>query len=162
MTELDIMLAMSRHYDYFRNIIVPNISYGINMHECDMLVVSKVGYLTEIEIKISKNDLIQDKKKRHGHADRRIKTLYFAMPEKLKNCIEHVPERSGIFLVKDEVYSRYGQEVHHAECIRSPVSDNFAKKISDELRCEIYRLGCIRIWKLYQTIYNMKKYSKEV
>lgn len=65
-------------------------NYGIVelYHECDILSVSNSGYLTEFEIKISKSDLKNDLKKRHHHNSKRLKYQYFAIPEKLKECIE--------------------------------------------------------------------------
>jgi len=157
LTSLQIMLAMVDHFGYLTNIIVPNISHGIGIHECDMLIVSKAGYLTEVEIKVSKQDLIKDKMKQHGHADRRIKDFYFAIPEKLKDCAKYIPERAGIFIVKDEKCRTFDAEINKVKCIRSSVTDKHAEKIDDNLRLQIYRLGCIRIWNLYQKIQSLKE-----
>ena len=55
--EIELALCKSKYFSYLRNIIAFNVN-GISSklgiwHECDMLVLSKNGYLTEIEIKRS-------------------------------------------------------------------------------------------------------------
>ena len=61
-TTLEMETLLMNHFNYLQNIIVPNVSNGIFhkehgwLHECDLLVLSKANYATEIEIKISKAD----------------------------------------------------------------------------------------------------------
>ena len=63
-TEMEVALA---HYLNMRvNLIVPNISWGMFIHECDLLVITPAGYMWEVEIKVSKQDLSRDSKKRIG------------------------------------------------------------------------------------------------
>ena len=78
-------------YTYFESgslVIVPKISKNnywfdseamlwkeIVNHECDMLIVTKNRYLTEVEIKISLSDLKADFKKKHQHKDKNIKNF---------------------------------------------------------------------------------------
>lgn len=55
--EIEVALAKSSYFNFVKNIIAFNVN-GISSklaiwHECDMLVLSKSGYLTEIEIKRS-------------------------------------------------------------------------------------------------------------
>lgn len=84
--EIEIALAKSDHFNYVKNIIAFNVN-GIGEslyigHECDMLVLSKSGYLTEIEIKRSWEDFIADFKKKHSHEGNGIiKYFYYCIPE---------------------------------------------------------------------------------
>ena len=59
--EIECALAESRKFDYIRNLVVFNVKGQSEIlplhHECDMLVCSKAGYLTEVEIKRSWSDL---------------------------------------------------------------------------------------------------------
>ena len=69
--EIEVALAKLPEFDYRKNIVVFNVQ-GISRlmpiyHECDMLVCSKSGYLTEIEIKRSWSDFLADFKKKHNH-----------------------------------------------------------------------------------------------
>jgi len=147
-TTPEMECALSTYFNYRINLIVPNISCGMSLHECDLLVVSKAGYLTEVEIKITRADLRADAKKWHGHRSDVIKRLIFALPDYLENCIEFVPERAGIILVRQpnvpELYP------YHPRCseLRPARRNKAAGKISDADRYKIARLGALRIWNL--------------
>jgi len=69
-TTIEIEERVAQYFGPRECIIVPNISWGINIHECDLLIIRKSGYGIEVEIKISKSDLIADAKKGHHHHDR--------------------------------------------------------------------------------------------
>ncbi len=145
--EMECILA--NYLDYRTNLIVPNVHWGMNMHECDLLVLSQAGYVTEVEIKISKADLKADAKKVHGHRCSRIKKLFFAIPTYLEDCIEHIPERAGIITVRpkdDNVWTR-------CRTIREPEINKAAPKMSDRDRYKIARLGALRIWGLKRKIF---------
>lgn len=146
--------ALSSWFDYRINLIVPNVYWGMNMHECDLLIVSKAGYVTECEIKISRADLRADRKKWHGHeggiAKRVIKYLYFAVPEHLEAAaLQFVPERAGIILVspKDNVPGEYPYSPR-CKRIRQPIVNKHAQKMPDRERYKVARLGALRIWDL--------------
>lgn len=103
-TTAELEVALARHFDTRRNIIVPNVSYGLDFnHEIDLLVVSGSGYATEVEIKVSRQDLKRDLQKRVGHGGARIKAVYFAMPSSLATAgLEFVPKWAGILVVTSE------------------------------------------------------------
>lgn len=67
-----------------QNKFIKNISWGLLKHECDIIIVSKSKYLTEIEIKRSFSDFLADFKKSHHHDnDCRIKNFYYCLPESI-------------------------------------------------------------------------------
>lgn len=142
----EIELAIAKYYEWKNLLAIPNISYGLNLHECDLLVLSKSGYATEIEIKISKSDLKADSHKFHQHKSNRIKYLYFAIPEKLENCISLIPERAGVIIVSPEEQVRM---------IREAKVNNNIKKFTEEEISKFYRLGCLRMWKLRRNIKHL-------
>ena len=153
-TTPEMECAIACFLDYRLNLIVPNVYWGLSgLHECDLLVVSKAGYLTEIEIKITRADLRADKKKWHGHNSDRIKRLFFALPDYLESCIDMVPERAGIILVRPKS-NVAGQYPYHPRCreIRPAQRNKAAQKISDADRYKIARLGALRIWRLKDVI----------
>jgi hypothetical protein len=89
-TLYEIEVALSKHdnFNFIRNIIAFNVnglSEALNIfHECDMLVLSKAGYLTEIEIKRSWSDFLADFKKAHSHGGNGIiKYFYYCIPKSL-------------------------------------------------------------------------------
>ena len=132
----------------------PMIWKNIVNHECDMLIVTKNRYLTEVEIKISLSDLKADFKKEHQHKDENIKNFYYAFPEEIKEkAIELIPEKAGI-LIALKKHLNDGYEYREIKCYRKPKINKLAKPINDIVLSRIYRLGYLRYWN-YRT-------SKEV
>ena len=154
MKTLDMELAVADYFNPRRNIIVPNVSWGFRgMHECDLFILSKSGYATEVEIKVSKSDLVKDKLKPHGHKSKYIKTLYFALPEKLAHLSEHMPERAGILSVSD---NKNWRGFHRVTVVRPPKVTKTPYKFSMVERLDILRLSSLRVWSL------KKKLNKKV
>ena len=147
-------------YTYFESgslVIVPKISKNnywfdnetmlwkeIVNHECDMLIVTKNRYLTEVEIKISLSDLKADFKKKHQHKDENIKNFYYAFPEEMKEkALELIPKECGILIA---VEKKCGISHRTIECYRKPKINKEAKPINDIVLSRIYRLGYLRYW----------------
>ena len=113
-------------------------------HECDMLIVSKNRYLTEVEIKISLSDLKADFKKKHQHKDENIKNFYYAFPAEMKEkALELIPKDCGILIA---VKKECGIPYRKIECYRKPKINKEAKPINDIVLSKIYRLGYLRYW----------------
>jgi hypothetical protein len=148
---LDIEIAIANHFDVRRNLIIPNVSWGMHLHECDLLIMTQSRYLYEVEIKISKADLKKDLNKRHGHNSDKIKRLYFAIPEKLKDCIDLIPERAGIILVPE--YENYCR----CKVVREAQNNPKANPLTNEEVLNLSRLGVIRIFSLKKKIKNLKR-----
>jgi len=148
---IDIELAITKYFNSRQNIIVPNVSWGFNIHECDLLLMTPARYLYEIEIKTSKQDLIKDKEKKHGHYSPIIKKLYFAIPEKLKDCIGHIPDRAGVIIVRKAPTYNYCREIRKAQINKQALA------LTDNEAFQIARLGALRIWALKKKIKNILK-----
>ena len=71
-TLYEMECAVARYMDFRTNLVVPNVSWGFEVHECDLLIVTKTGYAYEVEIKRSKADLKKDIEKKHGHNSRGV------------------------------------------------------------------------------------------
>jgi len=153
LTTIEIEVRVATFFGYRECIVVPNISWGINLHECDLLVVRKSGYGIEIEIKVSKSDLKADAKKGHQHFDRldRLSELYFAIPDYMKDCVEYIPERAGILILHR---SEWGVEI---QTLRKAVINKNRRKFTDQEMLKIAHLGTMRIWNLKRQIINRKK-----
>jgi hypothetical protein len=150
-----IEYAVANYFSWRVNLIVPRVSWGLWIHECDLLIVTKSGYCYEVEIKTSRSDLIADLNKKHGHKSNRIRRLYFAIPEKLRKDIEFIPERAGILIVN--TLGRCKKE-------REAQIEPSTRKLTDEERYQVARLGTMRIWSLIKTIednYKMINYWRE-
>lgn len=144
-------VALANHINPRANLIVPNVHWGLFIHECDILVITKAGYAWEVEIKVTKADLLNDKKKKHGHKDHRIKNLYFAIPHYLKEHIDHIPERAGIIIVNER---------KRCKVVRKPKSNKNPYKFSEKERYQVARLGAMRMWTLKRNIIRLSAAAK--
>jgi len=149
----DIEIAVAKHFRPRVNLAVPNVSWGLGLHECDMLVLTASGYAYEVEIKASKADLIKDAEKSHGHRHSKIKRLYFAIPEHLKDHIEHIPARAGILLV----YWPLGGFEHFRVKVLREAEDTGSYKFKDCERETFFRLGALRILGLKERLRSTQK-----
>jgi len=157
MRALDIEVEVAKHFNPRINLIIPNIWWGLGFtHELDMLIVTPARCAYEVEIKVSKQDLLVDKQKKHCHEDRRIRELYFAVPEKLKDiALQEIPERAGLFIVNlnsDKWYKRF-------DIVKRPKLNKHADKITDVEMIKLYHLASMRIWTLKTKL--AKVYGKE-
>ena len=143
-------LALAQHFNYERNLIVPNISWGINMnHEADLLVVTPSGYATEIEIKITASDLRADKKKWHKHKSEKLKHLYFAIPSHLMKHYGHIPQHAGILVLKEN------GDIKEA---RKPATLGKYKFLDHEI-WQMARACNLRMWNLKGLKYKLNKHQ---
>ena len=146
-TVLDIEIALMIHFSPRRNIVVPNVWWGMNFnHECDLFVCSPAGVGTEVEIKTNKYDLINDKKKAHGHNSHKIRRLYFAIPTDLMPYVDHIPENAGVI----EVY-RMENGGHILKFYRE-AKQNGKYKFDETERFKLAHLGAMRILDLKKSI----------
>ena len=151
---VEMEVALMRYFNFRHNLIVPNVSWGINianmpdLHECDLLLLSKSGYATEVEIKVSKADLIKDFDKKHCHFHPAIKHLYYAVTEPLKElALKCVPEYAGIITVRANDESYY-QPWYDVVVVRKAKAARRPYKWNERERLQLLRLGCLRIYGL--------------
>jgi hypothetical protein len=159
-TAAEIEVLVANMWGYRQNIVVPNVHWGAGLHECDMLILSKCGWASEIEIKVSKADLKKDSTKGHGHNSSKIKYLYFALPDFLCES-EYIPQRAGIIAITP-VYKGFG---FYAKLIRHSEPNKAARKWDDKERANLMRLGCMRIWSLKSALIgrlnDLKQYREQ-
>lgn len=160
MTTLDMEIAVMMHVGIRANLCVPNVSWGIHgLHECDVLALTKSGYATEYEIKVSKSDLKADMKKSHGHDHPYIVALFYVVPMKLKVfALSIIPETSGLIVVeKLKSYNfPWREQRYSAIQERSAVRRKNAIKWSDGDRYDLARLGTLRILGLKTKIAELR------
>lgn len=145
MKSVQLEIALAHYFGFRQNLVVPNISWGLGIHECDLMVVRKSGYAVEIEIKVSVQDLKADLKKRHQHKSNKIRELYFAMPSSMITAIEYVPEHAGIILVEENSKVKFH---------RDPKINTTARKLTEAEIAKVAHLGCMRIWTLKSNLFN--------
>lgn len=155
---IDMEIGISKLFDYTRNIIVPNLSWGFSIHECDLFILRESGYAFEVEIKRSKSDLMKDFKKKHNHVDRknRICELYYAIPiDLLDSCKTIIPENAGI-IVCENVYNTKGKKKQLATIVRRAKRIKGARKLTSDEQFKIARLAAMRVWGLKDKLTKLK------
>ena len=158
-TALEMELAVVNNIlNKRKQVIVPNVWWGMHCigleHECDLLVMSGSGYLTEIEIKVSLSDLKRDKQKRHSHYNAVIKQLYFAIPRYLSDNIDLIPEQAGVFIVNRSYRDRTQDWIWSVTRERSAPARKTARPLKPEEQYKLARLGALRIWDLKKKYYK--------
>ena len=148
-TAKEIEIAIAEYFGIRQNLSVPNVSWGIGIYECDVLVLTKTGYAYEVEIKISRSDLLRDSRKRHQHWDwqNRIRKFWFAIPEKLVSESTSIPNRAGVLAV-----NRFGQ----VREIRPASINASARKLEPDEQYKLARLGVLRMWALKKKVLALK------
>jgi hypothetical protein len=163
MTTLEMEVTLIKASKPRQNLVVPNVSWGLatkeshGLHECDILVLSKSGWATEIEIKISKSDLLNDFKKGHNHKHNLIRKLYYAVPEELRViALDKIPDTAGLMTVEyiDAINYKWfdtGGRVEipykyrRVKTIREAQINKDARKWNGDERYQLARLGTMRI-----------------
>jgi hypothetical protein len=146
----EIELSLAKYLNFKQKLIVPNLWWGLGLaYEMDLAVITPAGYLWEIEIKISKADMLADKKKRHQHNSELVKQLYFAFPTELLATTDVeslVPEHAGILAINGS---------HTIQYRKAQISK--ARKLSVKEIEKLYRLAAMRIWSLKRALLKERK-----
>lgn len=150
MTAKQVMTAVTRRGAPLcrrRFAVVPNVSWGWGLdYEADLIAVSPAGRAIEVEIKISRHDLIQDCKKAKWEKglDPRIRMFYYAVPEGLVDvAVETVKPFCGIMSVPEKDSGYYRAKIVR----RASVIEN-ARPVSPEELNKLLHLGVMRYWDL--------------
>ncbi len=103
--DITVLLRERGWWDKRTSTMIPNLSWGLLNHEADFCVINKSGYLTEVEIKRSFEDLKKDFKKDVFHDDDRVYEFYYCLPLSIKEKAEKLFEEK-----KDQIIAFYGCE----------------------------------------------------
>lgn len=140
--QIQLAIYNSKIWNTRTDIFIPNVSFGLLEYEADLIIMSNTGYLTEIEIKRSIEDLKADFKKKHTHNDEKIYRFFYCIPESIKiNAIELFKEKNinPAILIYDEtgIITRCGG-----------FSEKGGRKLFIEEQLKLAKLGCFRFWNL--------------
>ena len=176
MKTIDLEIGMMGKLDYVTNLIVPNVTElsCLLRFEADLLMLTKSGYATGIELKVSKADLRKDLKKKHinrlGTFHRpeysgvsswkefyfgKFKHFYYAVPEELEEAaLEQIPDFCGLYVAKEREGGGYPSiiKVRNADVL-------YKYKWNDAEKFDVARLGAMRILGLKASV---SRYRKEL
>ena len=151
----DIEIAVTKFLDPRKNLIIPNVSWGFfRWHEADIVVVRPSMWMAEIEIKVSRQDIKKDLEKKHRHKEKRIRELWFAVPEDLSDD-PNIPEHAGIIAVSEHKGRRFCKRK------RLPEIDRNAIKITKEEQDTLLRLSYFRIISLKEKLHECRARLRE-
>lgn len=137
--------------------------------ESDLLVVSKSGYVTEVEVKISREDWMADRHKakwrpctpkwakgediHHTKGWKYIKRFFYAVPSDVleKGVPEFVDSTTGIIEVKTFDRS-WGQK--RLPLIARPAVNRKAEKLTPQLMTRLYQSMYHRAWDARKRVYS--------
>lgn len=135
-------------FDYRTHICVPNLSHSFVAWEMDLAVLTPAGYLTEVEIKVSKSDLCRDFQKKkwnrpHWAAEhaKLVRAFYYAVPVALAEEALKMPERFGVIEV-----GGWGPAGQRCKVRRKAETNRAAKPFSEADQLKLMRLAYIRYW----------------
>jgi hypothetical protein len=144
--EVEFAIASSELFDLRRNLVIPNVSWGFLTHEADLLVMTKHGYLTEIEIKRSFADFKADFKKKVQHRDCKVSKLYYAVPKGIVNKCKPLLEDVKCGLIY------YTEDKEVVPVWDSPFTTPIRYKLALEEKLKLAELGCMRVWRLKEKL----------
>jgi hypothetical protein len=151
---IEMEIALSNFFDCKKSLIVPNISWGFNIHECDLFIIRSSGYAIEVEIKRSVADTKNDLNKKHDHSDNRIREFYFAIPIELyDSCKDFIPSHAGIITIGKTEYGK----IYKANIERNATINKNSRRLTLEEQLKVARLGTLRIWNLKKKIVILNK-----
>lgn len=147
MCEKDMARALARWIGVRRNLVVPNVSWGLVMFgEMDLIAVSNANYVTEYEIKTSIPDLKREwvKKRWTKPPCRRefegiIKRYFVCVPVELI-------EKAKPLIPRDVGAGLLGIESNGIVRQVTAARGNNARKITTTEKYQIARLGVLRYW----------------
>lgn len=166
-TTLEMECAIAKWFNPRINLVVPNISWGFFIHECDLIVLTKSGYLYEVEIKTRMSDLVKDSKKYHRHTSLKIRHLYFALPKYIftGRALDIIPKDAGILTVDnpDTVTVERKPELWYRDLGDWDGNHGGRNeyKVSAEEKYQIARLGALRIWNLKEKLLKAKENERK-
>ena len=169
-------IALMQHFGIRKNLIVPNVTdmSGLVSFETDILVLTKSGYATAIEIKVSKADLKNDLKKSHikhlgtswrsyqsktakQYYYQSLKHFFYAVPEHLAEYAkEQIPDFCGLLIAKQHgkldgvPYISFINNLGHGADVL------FKTKWTPEMHYDLARLGAMRIQGLKIKVRNLQ------
>jgi hypothetical protein len=169
-TTMEMEVELIKYFKPLVNLVGLRVSpmSGLTYFEADLLSVTKSGYATCVEIKISKSDLKNDSKKAQINESisdinggskfwfKNFKYFYYAVPEHLVDfAIKKIPEFAGLLKVY-QTHSGDNRTWTHVSEVRKPQHLN-STKWTDGMMFKLARLSTIKVLNLQQKIIKLTK-----
>jgi len=167
---IEMEVELIKYFKPLVNLVGLRVSHmsGLTFFEADLISVTKSGYATCVEIKVSKADLKNDLKKSqiiqsksgvNGGTKfwfKNFKYFYYAVPEELiELALETIPHFAGLLVVAR--YERIkGESWIGLREVRQPLFLNNTKW-TDKMQYQLARLSTIKVLNLQEKIIKLTK-----
>lgn len=146
-----MLFALARYWNWWEVQMITE--FEIDGGRADLVLVSKAGYATEIEIKVSRGDWRNDRDKlkwmAHGWTRPHVSRFFYAVPGQL---VQHVPSwvpaDAGILAVHAGLGARGADQVREYRAARRYT----ARRLSDAQLAQIERAFYYRFWRQHMEI----------
>lgn len=135
-----MLYALAGHFDWWQNRMMTE--FDVDGGRADLVFVSRSGYLTEIEVKVSRADWNVDQKKRKFARPRpHVARFFYAVPDMLAADLPPwLPPEAGVIVVHGGEYSDQCSELRPAKRVR-------AQKISESMSRTLVENCYYRFWR---------------
>lgn len=139
-----MLFALARHFQWFQQKMITEFEIG-GLRE-DLVIVSRAGYATVVEIKVSRADWLKDRNKNRWPLPKQVSRLFYAVPASVyeKGIPPHVPLAAGILVVRDGgTWQGYDSVVEERAAARVK-----ADKLPEKRLRQIEEAFYYRFWRL--------------
>lgn len=158
--ELELLVA--EFFGIRKNLIIPNLSWGIKLnYEADLTIVTRAKCCYEVELKVSKSDLIaESKKKINAHKGSIYKRFYYAMPDYIYDEKLITNADAGVLLAKwipEWKHYTFTRKAHwKINEIKKPKNKK-TDKLTDEQYLKLLELQAMRVWSMKRKFVKLSK-----
>ncbi len=164
--EIEVGLSKLEEFNFVKNLVVFNVNGSSSIlfldHECDVLVLSKSGYLTEIEIKRSWEDFKADFKKKYFHNSCGvIKRFYYCVSELFADKVVEYLKDNNVDCYGVIVYNEKGDIGFEYRMLHQSSDRISVHKLYIEQQLYLAKLGSMRAIGLKEKILELGKSNRE-
>lgn len=142
-----ILFALARHFNWWQNKMISE--FAVDGCREDLVVVSRAGYATVIEIKVTRADWQADRNKGRWPSER-IARFFYAVPHDLfkAGIPNHVPDFCGILTVRQQRPARSFDDVREVRAAKRL----HAKKLEPRQMAAINESFYYRFWRQHMEL----------
>lgn len=142
-----MLFALARYFDWWQNKLITE--FEIDGLREDLVIVSRAGYATVVEIKVTRADWQADRHKSRWPSER-IARFFYAVPLELyqQGIPEHVPPHCGVLTIRRGGNWRHFDTVAEVRAARRLQ----ALKLKDQQIAAIERAFYYRFWRQHMEL----------
>lgn len=150
-----MLFALARHFSWWEQRLVTE--FEIDGLREDLVIVSRAGYVTVVEIKVSRADWLKDKHKSRWPS-KHIARFFYAVPAPVfkQGVPDHVPAHCGLLVVRDggswQGYDTVSEE--------RPAFRLKAEKLPDARLRQLHETFYFRFWRQQMELLRVRLHDR--